>query len=163
MALKIAKTLQSSGLNVGLFCSPHVSSFRERMQINDQLIREDEVVHLLPHIYELCKIHDIPATFLEITTLLAFRYFALHQVDVIVLETGLGGRLDATNGITKPAVSIITSIGLEHTRILGDTMELIALEKGGIIKKDWPVLVGPPNVPHETLTIQNDRHQKSCH
>ena len=117
---------------------------------NDQLISEEEVVELLPHIYELCKLHDIPATFFEITTVLAFRYFALHNVDVVVLETGLGGRLDATNVIIKPALSVITSIGLEHTRILGDTIELIALEKGGIIKKDCPVLVGP-NVPHSTL------------
>jgi dihydrofolate synthase/folylpolyglutamate synthase len=82
--------------------------------------------------------------------MLAFRYFALHQVDVVGLETGLGGRLDATNVIRNPALSIITSIGLEHTRILGDTIELIALEKGGIIKQNCPVLVGP-NVPHSTL------------
>ena len=150
VALKIAKTLQYAGLKVGLFCSPHVSSFRERMQINDALISEEEVVQLLPHLYELCQTHDIPATFFEITTLLAFRYFALHKVDVVVLETGLGGRLDATNVVQHPALSIITSIGLEHTRILGDTIELIALEKGGIIKKDCPVLVGP-NVPHSTL------------
>ena len=78
---------------------------------NDQLISEEEVVELLPHIYELCKLHDIPATFFEITTVLAFRYFALHNVDVVVLETGLGGRLDATNVIQEPALSIITSIG----------------------------------------------------
>jgi dihydrofolate synthase / folylpolyglutamate synthase len=150
VALKIAKTLQYNNMKVGLFCSPHVSSFRERMQINDRLISEDEVVRLLPEIYQLCKIHDIPATFFEITTVLAFRYFAIHNVDVVVLETGLGGRLDATNVLQNPALAVITSIGLEHTRILGNTIELIALEKGGIIKKDRPVLVGP-NVPHDVL------------
>jgi dihydrofolate synthase / folylpolyglutamate synthase len=152
VAYKIAKTAQYSNnqLKVGLFCSPHVSSFRERMQINDQFITEEEVVQLLPKIYETCKDKDIPATFFEITTMLAFQYFAMQQVDVVVLETGLGGRLDATNIVQKPALSIITSIGLEHTRILGDTIELIAIEKGGIIKKDCPVLVGP-NVPHDTL------------
>jgi dihydrofolate synthase / folylpolyglutamate synthase len=152
VALKIAKTLEYSNpsLRIGLFCSPHVSSFRERMQVNGELIEEQEVVELLPEIYSLCKEHDIPATFFEITTALAFRFFESRNVDVVVLETGLGGRLDATNVIRSPAVAVITSIGLEHTRILGDTIELIALEKGGIIKPGRPVLVGP-NVPHEVL------------
>lgn len=150
VALKIATTLQllNPSLKVGLFCSPHVSSFRERMQINGKLISEEQVVDLLPGIYGLCEKNEIPATFFEITTALAFMYF--RDADVVVLETGLGGRLDATNVIKAPALSIITSIGLEHTRILGDTIELIALEKGGIIKKDRPVLVGP-HVPHEVL------------
>lgn len=150
VALKIAKTLELTGLRVGLFCSPHVSSFRERMQVNGNLISEEQVVEYLPRIYELCNQHDIPATFFEIATALAFMFYAEENVDVVVLETGLGGRLDATNVIRKPALSVITSIGLEHTRILGDTVELIALEKGGIIKEDCPVLVGP-NVPHQVL------------
>lgn len=150
VALKIAKTLELSGLRVGLFCSPHVSSFRERMQVNGRLIPEEQVVEYLPRIYEMCQQHDIPATFFEITTALAFLFYAEENVDVVVLETGLGGRLDATNVIQKPALSVITSIGLEHTRILGDTIELIAVEKGGIIKPDAPVLVGP-NVPHDVL------------
>lgn len=150
VALKIATTLQllNPTLKVGLFCSPHVSSFRERMQINGQLISEEQVVERLPEIYGLCERKNIPATFFEITTALAFSYF--QDADVVVLETGLGGRLDATNVIQAPALSIITSIGLEHTRILGDTIELIALEKGGIIKKNRPVLVGP-HCPHEVL------------
>jgi dihydrofolate synthase/folylpolyglutamate synthase len=150
VALKIATTLQllNPSLKVGLFCSPHVSCFRERMQINGQLISEDQVVECLPGIYKLCERKDIPATFFEITTALAFSYF--QEADVVVLETGLGGRLDATNVIQAPALSIITSIGLEHTRILGDTIELIAIEKGGIIKKDCPVLVGP-HCPHAVL------------
>ena len=118
------------------------------MQINGELISEEEVVELLPTIYDLCKQHDIPATFFEVTTALAFAFF--RKADVVVLETGLGGRLDATNVIRSPAVSVITSIGLEHTRILGDTVEKIAVEKGGIIKPDRPVLVGP-NVPHNVL------------
>ena len=152
VALKIAKTIEASNpdLKVGLFCSPHVCSFRERMQINGQLISEEDVVGYLPKIYELCEKHDIPATFFEITTALAFQYYAAKQADVVVLETGLGGRLDATNVVKAPAISVITSIGLEHTRILGDTVELIALEKGGIMKKGCPVLVGP-NVPHAVL------------
>jgi dihydrofolate synthase/folylpolyglutamate synthase len=179
VALKIAKSIELSNpnLKVGLFCSPHVSSFRERMQVNGELISEQEVVDLLPRIYKLCVDRDIPATFFgkslhqqpnrripnlpsthsrplpnlaEITTALAFSFFHARGTDVVVLETGLGGRLDATNVVTAPAISIITSIGLEHTRILGDTIELIALEKGGIIKPGRPVLVGP-NVPHAVL------------
>ena len=150
VALKVANTLQQYGLRVGLFCSPHVSSFRERMQINGELIGEEEVVKLLPPIYELCKEHDIPATFFEITTALAFSFYAHKKAQVVVLETGLGGRLDATNVVTSPAMSIITSIGLEHTRILGDTIEKIALEKGGIIKPNCPVLVGP-HCPQDIL------------
>lgn len=148
--MKIANTLQQQGLKVGLFCSPHVSSFRERMQINGQIISEEDVVELLPKIYELCVKHDIPATFFEITTALAFMFYAKHDAQVVVLETGLGGRLDATNVIAHPALSVITSIGLEHTRILGDTVELIAKEKGGIIKSGRPVLVGP-HCPQEVL------------
>lgn len=150
VALKIATTLQllNPSLRVGLFCSPHVSSFRERMQINGEMIPEDKVVAYLPEIYDICLKKDIPATFFEITTALAFKFF--EEADIVVLETGLGGRLDATNVVSAPAMSIITSIGLEHTRILGDTIEEIALEKGGIIKKGRPVLVGP-NVPHDVL------------
>ena len=152
VALKIAKTLEhhNPNLNVGLFISPHVSSFRERMQVNSQLISEAEVVELLPRIYDLCQQHDIPATFFEITTALAFAFYQRRQARVVVLETGLGGRLDATNVVQSPALAVITSIGLEHTRILGDTVEQIALEKGGIIKEGRPVLVGP-QVPHHVL------------
>lgn len=120
------------------------------MQVDGKLISEDEVVELLPQIYALCVKHDIPATFFEITTLLAFMFYAKHEVDFVVLETGLGGRLDATNVIAHPALAVITSIGLEHTRILGDTVEKIAAEKGGIIKEGCPVLVGP-NCPQEVL------------
>jgi dihydrofolate synthase / folylpolyglutamate synthase len=151
VALKIAKTLEQANpqLQVGLFTSPHVSSFRERMQVNGQLITEDEVVEMLPRIYEICQTQNVPGTFFEITTALAFSYFG-QRADCVVLEVGLGGRLDATNVLTAPAISIITSIGLEHTRILGDTIEKIALEKGGIIKRGCPVLVGP-NVPLQVL------------
>jgi dihydrofolate synthase/folylpolyglutamate synthase len=120
------------------------------MQVNGEMITEEEVVELLPKIYDLCKQHDIPATFFEITTALAFAFYAKRGAHVVVLETGLGGRLDATNVIRNPALTIITSIGLEHTRILGDTIELIAKEKGGIIKQGRPVLVGP-HCPHEVL------------
>eukprot|EP00934_Nitzschia_sp_Nitz4_P002875 Nitzschia sp. Nitz4//scaffold298_size22859//19255//20811//NITZ4_008533-RA/size22859-augustus-gene-0.2-mRNA-1//1//CDS//3329546335//2865//frame0 len=150
VSLKIANTLQSLGLRVGLFCSPHVSTFRERMQLNGELISEEEVVELLPKIFGLCVEHDIPATFFELTTALAFAFYAMRDAQVVVLETGLGGRLDATNVIQQPAISVITSIGLEHTRILGETIELIAKEKAGIMKPGCPVLVGP-HCPQEVM------------
>ena len=152
VVLKLAQTIRLANpqLRVGMFVSPHVASFRERMQVNGELITEDEVVELMPKIYDICVQQDIPATFFEITTALAFSFFAAQQADVVVLETGLGGRLDATNVIQSPAISIITSIGLEHTRILGDTIELIAVEKAGIIKPGRPVLVGP-NCPHDVI------------
>ena len=150
VALKTAKVLEGLNKKVGLFTSPHVSSFRERMQVNGELIAEQEVVEWLPKIYDACVQHDIPATFFEITTALAFCFYRARGCDYVVLETGLGGRLDATNVLSSPAISVITSIGLEHTRILGDTIELIAKEKGGIIKEGRPVVVGP-HVPHDVL------------
>jgi dihydrofolate synthase/folylpolyglutamate synthase len=152
VCLKIAKTLQLSNpkLKVGLFTSPHISCFRERVQINGEMIPEDDVAAILPELYEICREHDIPATFFELTTAMAFAYFTAEEVDVVVLEVGLGGRLDATNVIAAPALSVITSISLEHTRILGNTIEKIAKEKAGIIKENCPVLVGP-HCPHDVI------------
>jgi len=120
------------------------------MQINGRLISEQEVTDLLPQIYELCEEHAIPATFFEITTALAFLFYHTNNADVVVLETGLGGRLDSTNVVKSPACAVITSIGMEHTRILGDTIEKIAREKAGIIKPSRPVLVGP-QCPQDVL------------
>lgn len=150
VSFKIAKSLELAGYKVGLFVSPHIASFRERMQINSELITEEQVEEYLPRIYDICEKEQIPATFFEVTTALAFHYFAKNNVDAVVIETGLGGRLDATNVIQNPDLCIITSIGLEHTRILGDTIELIAKEKAGIIKEGSPILVGP-NVPHDVI------------
>jgi len=150
VAHKIAKTLEFVGHKVGLLISPHISSFRERMSINGVLISESEAETSLQRILKLCDEYNIPATFFEITTALSFLYFSENEVDVVVLETGLGGRLDATNVVTQPALCVITSIGLEHTSILGDTVELIGVEKAGIIKKGTPILVGP-NVPHHVI------------
>ncbi|KAL3779209.1 hypothetical protein HJC23_006023 [Cyclotella cryptica] len=151
VALKTAHTLHTqANYKVGLFVSPHISSFRERIQINGVPIEEDQVVQYLGEIFDICESQQIPATFFEVTTALAFRVFAAENVDVVVLETGLGGRLDATNVIRRPALCIITSIGLEHTRILGDTIELIAKEKAGILKENCPVLIGK-SVPLEVI------------
>ena len=147
---KIAKSLEKEGLRVGLYTSPHISSFRERIQINGQLIDESSVVAGLSRIFEEIDKSKIPATFFEITTALALKYFADQKVDYVVLETGLGGRLDATNIVT-PVLSIITSISLEHTEYLGSTLEAIAKEKGGIIKPYVPIFIGP-RVPQPLRT-----------
>ncbi|KAG9416416.1 hypothetical protein AC1031_000819 [Aphanomyces cochlioides] len=139
---KLAKALQASGFKTGLFVSPHVACFRERIQVNRELISETQVEALLPTIFEKSAELKIPATFFELTTILALQHFAEENVDCVVLETGLGGRLDATN-IVLPVLSVITSIGLDHTRILGSTLPEIAREKAGIMKPNIPVVIGP--------------------
>lgn len=145
VATKIAAALQLGGYRVGLFTSPHIASFRERIQINGELIQEDELTAILHSTFELAQ----SCTFFEIITACGFVYFAKKNVDVAVIETGLGGRLDATNLIC-PEISVITSISLEHTEFLGSTIEEIAIEKGGIIKPKVPVVVGP-SYPVKTL------------
>jgi len=149
-ALKMANTLQLANHRVGLFSSPHISSFRERIQIDQVPVSEEQIQIHLQEVFDICESKNIPATFFEVVTALAFVIFAQENVDIVVLETGLGGRLDATNVVKHPTLSVITSIGLEHTKILGDTVEQIALEKGGIIKEGCPVLVGN-NVPVEVI------------
>lgn len=153
---KIAKGLESAGLRVGLYTSPHINTFRERMQINGTFISEEEVCLILSEIFSAQSHLGICATFFELTTVLAFRYFAIQHVDTAVIETGLGGRLDATNVIT-PKLSVITTISLEHTEILGDSIKAITKEKAGIIKPSIPVVIGP-GVPQEYIEpIANER------
>lgn len=142
VATKIACALQKEGYKVGLYTSPHIASFRERIKINGQMISQKDVEQRLTVLFALMEKKGVPCTFFEMTTLLAFLYFAEKKVDFAVLETGLGGRLDATNIVT-PVLSIITSISLEHTEILGTQIEEIAYEKGGIIKHGIPILIGP--------------------
>jgi dihydrofolate synthase/folylpolyglutamate synthase len=142
VAYKIARVLELSGYRVGLYTSPHIASFRERIQINRQPMTQSAVETHLPPLFELAEVHAIPATFFELTTLLAFTYFASEKVDIAIIETGMGGRLDATN-IIQPKVAAITSISLDHTKHLGETEESIALEKGGIAKPGVPLVLGP--------------------
>lgn len=149
VAFKVARALERSGYKTGLFVSPHVACFRERVQVNGALISESEVCEALSEIFNISAQLRIPATFFEITTMLAFLHFAKSGVDCVVLETGLGGRLDSTNIVT-PALSVITSIGMDHMRILGNTREAIAREKAGIIKPNVPVVVGP-NTPESVM------------
>lgn len=149
VALKMAEALQHAGYRVGLYTSPHISSFRERIRVNREMIPESAVVDLLPPIFKMAAERSLHPTFFEFTTELAFCYFSQEKVDFALLETGLGGRLDATN-IVDPEICVITSITMEHTDILGDSIELIAREKGGIIKPLVPV-VSSSRVPLEVL------------
>ncbi|GAB1307567.1 folylpolyglutamate synthase/dihydrofolate synthase family protein [Urechidicola sp. KH5] len=135
----IASVLQEAGLKVGLYTSPHLKDFRERIKINGQPISEVEVVDFIEYNHDFFENHKL--SFFEMTVGLAFESFKKYQVDIAVIEVGLGGRLDSTNIIT-PLVSVITNIGLDHVQMLGDTLPLIAAEKAGIIKPKIPVVVG---------------------
>jgi len=149
VAVKVAKGLELSGKKVGLYTSPHIACFRERIKINDCMISEKCLYELLEQAFFLIEENHIDATFFEIATIIALKYFEKSDVDIVVLETGLGGRLDATN-IAIPNLAIITSISLEHTDILGNSLEAIAEEKAGIIKDQVPVVIGP-NVPRHVI------------
>lgn len=149
VATKIACAFQHAGYRVGLYTSPHLACFRERIRLNGEMIPEEATVTLLMTLFELMDKERIPATFFEVTTFLALLYFAQEKADVVVLETGLGGRLDATN-IVHPCLSVITSISLDHTDLLGKTREEIAHEKAGIIKSQIPVVIGP-HVPLKSI------------
>jgi dihydrofolate synthase/folylpolyglutamate synthase len=128
-----ASALQAAGLNAGLYSSPHLQDFRERFRINNRLIDQDDFTALVNQMRPV--IDEIPdITWFEVTTALAFLYFAQQPVDIAVIEVGLGGRLDATN-VIKPVVSVITSLSYDHTHLLGDSLASIAREKGGIIKR----------------------------
>jgi dihydrofolate synthase/folylpolyglutamate synthase len=135
----LAAILQQAGYKTGLYTSPHLKDFRERIKINGEMISEAFVVEFVERNKKLSE--AIEPSFFELTVAMAFDYFNRQQVDIAVIETGLGGRLDSTNIIT-PILSIITNIGYDHMNILGDTLEKIAAEKAGIIKPAVPVVIG---------------------
>lgn len=135
----LAAILQEAGYKTGLYTSPHLVDFRERIRINGEMISEADVVHFTER--TKAQLIDIQPSFFEWTVAMAFDYFAREKVDIAVIEVGLGGRLDSTNVIT-PILSVITNIGWDHMDMLGNTLPLIAAEKAGIIKADVPVVVG---------------------
>lgn len=135
----LAAILQKAGYKTGLYTSPHLHDFRERIKINGEMIRQDFIVDFVARTKKLAE--EIEPSFFELTMVMAFEYFAQEKVDIAIIETGLGGRLDSTN-IIMPIVSVITNIGYDHMNILGDTLELIAFEKAGIIKPNTPVVIG---------------------
>ena len=134
-----ASILHEAGYKVGLTTSPHLKDFRERIRMNGAMCEEEFVIDFVAKHEQ--KILEQGASFFEIAIAMSFEYFAQQKVDIAVIETGLGGRLDSTN-IILPELSVITNIALEHTQFLGDTLELIAFEKGGIIKPNTPVVIG---------------------
>lgn len=135
----LAAVLQKSGYKTGLYTSPHLRDFRERIRVNGKMIEEARVVEFTESVKP--QMGDLQPSFFEWTVALAFHHFAQENVDIAVIETGLGGRLDSTNVIT-PILSVITNIGWDHMDMLGNTLEAIAGEKAGIIKPDVPVVIG---------------------
>lgn len=148
---KIAKMLELSGHKTGSFISPHLFSWRERVQINGGLIPKEACEEFIDIYEDITKKLNVDLSFFEFFTLLAFYHYKKEKVDVAVVEVGLGGRLDATNILDKSLLSIITSISLDHTNVLGSTVDQICAEKAGIIKHGCPTLIGP-QVPLEVAT-----------
>ena len=148
----LAAILQSAGYKTGLYTSPHLKDFRERIKINGEEISEEFVVDFTERISPF--IDKIEPSFFEITVAMAFEYFEKNKVDIAIIETGLGGRLDSTN-IIKPEVSVITNIGMDHMNLLGNTLQAIAGEKAGIIKKGIPAIIGA--VLPETEKVFTDK------
>lgn len=131
--------LRAAGYRVGLYTSPHLKDFRERMQVDGELISEQAVIDFIERMKP--QIETLKPSFFEITTVMAFDFFRSEQVDIAIVEVGMGGRLDCTN-VIRPALSVVTNISLDHTQFLGDTVQKIAAEKAGIIKEGVPVVVG---------------------
>lgn len=144
----LASILMEYNYKVGLYTSPHFVRFNERIKINGEEISDQYIAAFIDKYDQLIDRNNL--TFFEVTTAMAFQYFKDNNVDYAVIETGLGGRLDATN-VIMPLASIITSISLEHTHILGDTIEKIAMEKAGIVKKGIPVFIG--NIPNKAVEV----------
>ena len=154
----IASVLQQAGYRTGLFTSPHLRDFRERIRVDGEMIPKQKVVNFVDKHHD--KMVELELSFFEMTAAMAFDYFAQSDVEVAVIETGLGGRLDATN-IIVPILSIVTNIGLEHTALLGDTLQKIAAEKAGIIKKSIPVIVGEADNRYDEVFEQVAAANKS--
>ncbi len=154
----IASVLQAANYKTGLYTSPHLKDFRERIRIDGEMCSEDFVVDFIEKIKP--QIDIIEPSFFEITVAMAFDFFAKNNIDIAIIETGLGGRLDSTNIIT-PLVSVITQIGYDHTNLLGNTLTEIAGEKAGIIKENVPIVVGEMN-PETMPVFENMAMKKNA-
>ena len=151
----LAAILQSAGYKVGLYTSPHLKDFSERIRVNGKPISEQYVIDFVREADEI--IAKLNPSFFEITTLMAFTYFSHENVDIAVIETGLGGRLDSTN-IISPVLSVVTNVSFDHVNLLGDTLEKIAFEKAGILKSGIPAVVG--EMPSELRPIFTARTEE---
>ncbi len=155
----LASVLHEAGYCVGLYSSPHLTDFRERVRVDGEMIPKQKVVNFVDK--HRAKMEELSLSFFEMTTALAFDYFAQSSVEVAVIETGLGGRLDATNVIV-PTLSVITNIALEHKQYLGDNLAAIATEKAGIIKKSIPVVIGEHNDAYDHVFIERAKELNSA-
>ena len=151
----IACALEDAGFTVGKYTSPYVYDFRERIEVNGKMIEKDELAQITQTVETECKKMSVHPTEFEVVTAIGFLYFKQRKCDYVVLEVGLGGRLDATNIITSPLTSVICSISLDHVDILGDTEEKIAAEKAGIIKNGCPCVVYPKNSASVISVFEN--------
>ncbi|SDD71035.1 bifunctional folylpolyglutamate synthase/dihydrofolate synthase [Niabella drilacis] len=154
----LASVLQTQGYKTGLYTSPHLTDFRERVKVDGAMISEQEVVDFIEKVRPVIEQYE--PSFFEITVALAFDHFAAQKVDFAVIETGLGGRLDSTN-IIHPLLSVITNIGLDHVQLLGDTLPKIAVEKAGIIKEGTPVIIGETQEETAPVFIRKAREQQA--
>ncbi|RMG76054.1 MAG: bifunctional folylpolyglutamate synthase/dihydrofolate synthase, partial [Bacteroidetes bacterium] len=150
----IASVLQEAGFKTGLYTSPHLKDYRERIKINEKEIPEEFVTDFVWSHQKI--IEQIQPSFFEITQMMAFQYFKQQKADVAVIEVGMGGRLDSTN-IIYPELSVITNIGYDHVQFLGNTLEQIAFEKAGIIKPETPVIIGKKQPETENIFISKAR------
>jgi dihydrofolate synthase/folylpolyglutamate synthase len=159
----LASILQSAGYRTGLYTSPHLKDFRERIRINGRMISKTSVVRWVSHFLELNKTVCIEPSFFELTVAMTFDYFATEKVDIAVIEVGLGGRLDSTN-IISPEISVITNISFDHQALLGDTLTKIAGEKAGIIKPGVPVVISQwqPEVAEVFIQKGKDLNAPVC-
>ena len=154
----IASVLQTAGLKTGLYTSPHLKDFRERIRINGKVINKNYVVDFIEQ--NKTAFEKLKLSFFEMTVGMAFQYFFENKIDIAVIETGMGGRLDSTN-LINPELSIITNIGLDHTQFLGETIEKIAVEKAGIIKKNTPVVIGETQNQIRDIFIEKAKLENS--
>ena len=154
----LAAIFQQAGYKTGLYTSPHLKDFRERIRINGEMVSKDFVIDFVDQQQEI--IEELSPSFFEVTVAMAFSYFSEQNVDIAIIEVGLGGRLDSTNVIT-PELSVITNISLDHTNILGNTLKEIAGEKAGIIKPSIPIVIGESHPETDQVFIQKAQDTQS--
>ena len=154
----MASVFQEAGYKVGLYTSPHLKDFRERIKINGKLISKENVVHFIEKHQSFFLKNKL--SFFEMTVGMAFDFFKNEKVDIAIIEVGLGGRLDSTN-VVKPEIAVITNIGLDHTRFLGDTIKEIAFEKAGVIKTETPVVIGEYTEETKAVFLKKSKQEQS--
>ena len=154
----MASVFQEAGYKVGLYTSPHLKDFRERIKINGKLISKENVVHFIEKHQSFFLKNKL--SFFEMTVGMAFDFFKNEKVDIAIIEVGLGGRLDSTN-VVKPEIAVITNIGLDHTRFLGETIKEIALEKAGVIKTETPVVIGEYKEETKAVFLKKSKQEQS--